>query len=158
MKKIVSLVLVLALALSLSIPAFAADNTLNSTTQSGNTTATYTMAKSYTVTIPDAITVGGSAITVKAENVVIDPKDTLEVKVSSANGWNLTYQGDRLAYHLAKDSTEVKTDNALVLSVAAGTATGSQALTAALNSDVTVTKSGTYTDTLTFTVSISTAS
>lgn len=159
MKKIVSLVLVLALTLSLSIPVFAAgNNTLNQATDSGTTTATYRKDKAYTVTIPADITVGGEAITISASGVMIDPKDTLKVKVSSANGWEVSYQDVSLAYHLVMNSTEVRDNDTVVLSVAAGTPTGSQKLTAALDSDVNVTKSGAYTDTLTFTVSIATAS
>ena len=152
MRKIVSFVLAMVLVLSMCMTVSAATIDKNSE-QTATTTATYTKGEGYTVTIPADITVGGEAISISAADVMIDPGETLKVSVASANSWKVKNGEEALAYKLNDGTADIKADDTVVLSVAAGTATGSVDLTAELD-NVTATKSGTYTDTLTFTVAV----
>lgn len=171
-RKLFAAILAACLVATMAVPALADDNTtnntLNSTTPTGSTTVTYTQAQSYTVTIPSEITLqpynastNTTTLTVSASNVVIDYGKVLKVTVSSGNVWKVvdkvnTSSTDTWAYTLKK--SEITLDNSTnneVLSVAAGTATGSQELTAQLSQAIT--KSGTYEDILTFTVSVTDA-
>lgn len=162
MKKLLTLTMVLIMALAMSVPAFAADVDQESDPKTGDMLATYTEAQTYTVTIPDTIDVAKQgdaavAVTVSASDVVIDANQTLKVTVSSANTWKLvSEEGGEFNYGLYKGAeTNALGNHAEVLSVAAGTATGSVALSAKLTEAVT--KSGTFTDTLTFTVAVAVA-
>lgn len=58
MKKLLTIMLALVMVLSLSVTAFAADNSINqgSANQAGNTTVTFNVDPTYTVTIPATVT------------------------------------------------------------------------------------------------------
>lgn len=58
MKKLLTILLALVMVLSLSVTAFAADNSINqgSANQAGNTTVTFNVDPTYTVTIPATVT------------------------------------------------------------------------------------------------------
>lgn len=163
MKKVFTLMMAFAMMLALSVPAFAAEATVNevSTDKTGQMTATLTQDQSYTVTIPDTITAAKqdatpTAVSISASNVFIDANQTLKVTVASGKGWKLKDEkGGEFGYALkVGESVSALADNGEVLSVGAGTQTGSASLTAQLTEEVT--KSGTFTDTLTFTVNVAT--
>jgi hypothetical protein len=181
MKKFLSLTLAATMVLSLGATALANDttNTYNNGSNSpayerdskgldeNQALATYTLGKSYTVTIPDEINVGtetasATGMTVKAENVVIGINDTLTVTVSSTNGWAVNDKDDNtntLAYKLNDGTSDITQNDTTILSVAAGenwNSETSKTLTATLTD--TPKKSGTYTDTLTFSVGVTTPS
>ena len=156
MKKIVSLILALVMMMSLSTVAFAANTDVTQeSAQTGNMTVKYTVSDGYTVSIPDEIAIDGDA-TITATNVKIDPTKKLQVTVVSANQWLLKNGADAnvtLAYDL-KIGDDVLADSDVVLEAAAGTETKSVTLSAALDTGVEATQSGSYTDTLTFTVAL----
>ena len=76
MKKVFAVILAVAMLASLSVTAFAADNTLNydENPQSNDTTVTYSVAPTFTVTIPETVTIGadGTSATVSAADVVVN--------------------------------------------------------------------------------------
>lgn len=141
--------------------------TVDSTDTSSTVCLTREITSSYTVIIPD-----GSIdlkdpkdISVSAQNVVIDDGQALTVSVSSANEWKLMDEKEgstaSLSYDLTPDGAEALTGSEAVeiLSVAAGTAwnsTVTKNMKVAINGNATM--SGTYKDTLTFTVAVGDAS
>lgn len=187
MKKLLSLVLALALALPLSVTAFATgegntsgDTGTGTTTQNttinygdndqtGKTTVNYSVAPAYTVTIPEKVTLGGDAVTVKAEGVKVAKGQQVVVKLtginvtqSNADGDNefkvTTDEGAALKYTVKNASGNAISKDGIVLTVnpasttSTAVASGSAQLTFALND--TVQYAGEYTGTVTFTVSV----
>ena len=165
MKKesIIAAIAATALCFALAGPAFAAD--LNKDTTSGTTTVTYTVSDSYTVSIPADVAFASDSLskagTVSASNVILVDGKTLTVKVASANGYALkcgTGTASSIAYTLtpAGGSALSGTDATTVLTVAAGTTSGSTNLTFATTAQniASATKAGDHTDTLTFTCSV----
>ena len=154
MKKILTLALVGAMLTATGITAFAADPT---------TDVTYEVAPIYTVVIPESVTLGDTAVTETIKiygadensNVVIGKTQKVNVALTeSANGFKVkTADGDEVAYTV-NDKNAV----ADLTTVAECTAAEGKK-----NTDITFTKTGTaayagtYTDTLTFTVSLADA-
>ena len=161
MKKRLALILTLGMVISMSTTVFAATTTtdLNDTTKTGTTTLTYEQASGYTVTIPADFNVTKDEVsqTISAKDVVIPSGKSMKVKVSSPNyatGWYLIDKENtenKLAYTMKKGADAVVSGDE-ILSVSAGTISGSQALLFQVTDNVT--KAGTYTDTLTFIVSV----
>lgn len=164
MKKLVTLLLTAALATAAATTAFATnlnteikpgtDGKPNPT--SGRLNVTYTVNPSYTVTIPTSVTLDSttksSTAKVKAENVTVPYGQS--VKVALATDFKVTSdEGAELTYTVKKDNVAVA-NNAVVLEVASNATgkTGETALTFELNDNIVY--SGTYTDTVTFTVSV----
>ena len=159
-KKLLSSALCLSMLLSTAIPAFATDLT---EATSGQTIVTYGMSESFTVVIPGNFTIGndGSAnANVSAENVMLGANKSLAVTISGddyVDKWELIDQAEasnKLTYTIG--STEGAADivnDSIVLLVGAGEAYNS-IVTETLYFTITdtLTKSGTYDDTLTFTV------
>ena len=151
MKKILTLALVGAMLTATGITAFAADPT---------TDVTYEVAPVYTVVIPETVTLTDSGTTetisiygaTENDNVVIGKGQKVNVALTaSANDFKVkTADGDEVAYTV-NDKNAV----ADLTTVAECTAAEGKK-----NTDITFTKTGTaayagtYTDTLTFTVSL----
>lgn len=160
MKKLLSLVLSMVMVLSLSVTAFAAEINQGSDPKTGSTTVTYTVNPVYTVTIPATVTLGGSAVEVKAEGVKVNKGSRVVVKLTgtseSDNAFRVkTAEGAVLTYTVQKNSADVAI-NDTVLAVNPETAdTGSTALS--FVAPASVTYAGTYTGTVTFTVSVENA-
>ena len=130
---------------------------------SGTTPLTYTVGSSYTVTIPEGITlaenIGTAESQVSATGVLLNEGKTLYVKISNAankiEGKDFRlFTGDStyLDYTIQKkdNDTNLKISDT-VLEIPAGSTSGSIALDIAA---ATATIAGTYTDTLTFAVSV----
>ena len=151
----------LSLALAGSVGAFvtaSATDLTSSGEDTGSTTVTYTVADSWTVTIPETITVGSEGEDVVAKDVVIEQGKKLKVSVSSENSWQVQDEsGENGFIYQLKAGEEVITNE--VLSVDAGT-TGEtkKNLKAELNDPDKVGKYSTggvaYDDTLTFSVEV----
>lgn len=164
MRKWMALVLALALCASMTFPAFAADITQDSEPTSGSTTVAFHVAPTYTVTIPDAVTLerkvaqDGTATyeqqaEVTATNVRLNEGNAIQVTLASdftlsdgATNW--TY-----AVTVGDSSTPVKS-NAVVATFGSDPRAQSVTLHFAAADP---TYAGRYTDTVTFTVSTVTA-
>lgn len=154
MKKILSLTLVLTMVLTMSVTAFAAEIDMNTNNKTGSTEITYTVSDSYVVTIPDSMTVGTNA-SVSVSNVTIAKGYDLAVSVSSNqynNGWKLKNNDDAIGYSL-KINNEAVANNGTVLTAESGVST-SITLVTALAGNKSPKYSGSYTDTLTFSVAV----
>ena len=162
MKKMLSLALAAMMVVSMVPAAYATSITIDGT-QTASTVVTYGLDEGYTVTIPDSValnTDGVGTATLSASNVVIASGKTLNVRISGAdyvNAWELIDQADAnnaITYSIKKDEVEVKSGD-VVLAAASGDNWNST-VSAALDfkSTEASSKSGSYKDTLTFTVSI----
>lgn len=147
------------------------------TGKTGKTTVNYSVAPAYTVTIPASVTIDGTnnsnTVTVSAEGVKVEKGKQVVVKLTGINvtadntiGDNefkvKTAEGAELNYTVSAGGSIIQKDGT-VLTVAsgqnndtksAGASTGSVALTFALAAGEVVEYAGTYTGTVTFTVSV----
>ena len=162
MKKLLTLALVAALLTATGITAFAADTEVkpDTTPPTGATTVNYQVDPAYTVVIPESVTLTDADVTAiikiygadENSNVVIGKGQKVNVALTaSANNFNVANtDGDTIAYTVNGENT-----TAALASVAECTADDGTK-----NTDITFTKTGTaayagtYTDTLTFTVSL----
>lgn len=125
--------------------------------ESAQTTVTYTVNTTWKLEIPDSITVGDTAGgTVSASEVVIEQGKQFKVTVSSTNGWKVQGGSQSIDYNLkVGDSSDALINGGEVLTLDAGTQSGSATLKASLkNADDGKYSTGgeAYTDTLTFTI------
>ena len=159
MKKLFAILLAVAMMATMSVSAFAA--TIEG--ESGTVEITYGVEDSYVVTIPADITLSAGAAStmeISAADVVIGYGEQLTVSVSSTNyadsKWYLVDTANaenKLEYSVKNGENAVASGDA-ILTVDAGTAeTATATLTTQLVDQATV--SGTYKDTITFTVSTS---
>lgn len=163
MKKAITLALVAALLTATGITAYATDITADSNPKTGGTTVNYTVDPAYTVVIPESVTLGDTAVTeqikiygaTENDNVVIGKGQKVNVALTeSANNFNVANtDGDTIAYTV-NDKNAV----ADLTTVAECTVDDGKK-----DTDITFAKTGTaayagtYTDTLTFTVSLAVA-
>lgn len=159
-------ILSLALAGTIGVISASAD-TLNQDTpdHNGTTTVKYSVADSWTVTIPEEIIINGvNTGDVTAKDVVIEKGTNLNVTVHSANNFKVkgtVKTENEYAYQLKKDGS-VLTQDGNVLTVAAGSeeaAKEADGVSATLTAELNDAEAGkystgtdTYEDTLTFTV------
>lgn len=158
MKKILSFTLALVMMLSATVTAFAADTTItmDSESNSADTSITYNVAPAYTVTIPATVTLGDTA-TVKVENTMLKLGDEVNVKLTGTSEADDTFkvttaQGAELAYTV-KDGNTVINVGDTVISCASQVSDQVDLLFTAPTS---VQFAGDYSGTVTFTVSVET--
>ena len=159
-EKLVTLLLTAALAITAATTAFATEITPgadgNPNPSSKQIDVTYTVAPSYTVTIPTSVTLDSAAeqnkATVSATNVTVPNGKKVKVALNT----NFTVESAehaKLTYKVMKGEDTVK-DKDTVLEVApdAKDKKGETTLTFLIDDDVTY--SGNYTGAVTFTVSV----
>ena len=160
MKKTLTLIIAAAMLTACSVTAFAAPITQDTTPPSGGTTVNYSADAAYTVVIPESVTLSDTADvteTIKIygkdenSNVVLSSKQKVNVALTnSTNNFNVkTNDGSELPYTV--NGKNAVADLTTVAECAANEKT---------DTDITFSKienvvySGTYADTLTFTVSL----
>lgn len=159
MKKFFAILLAIAMMATMSVTAFAATIEGNE----GTVEVTYGVEDSYVVTIPATIDLSEDAASnmeISAANVVIGYGEQLTVSISSANyadsKWYLVdteNAENKLTYSVKLGDADLASGD-VVLTVDAGTAeTATATITTALVDTAIV--SGTYKDTITFTVNTS---
>jgi len=130
----------------------------NSTTDTERKTeVTYTVQPTYTVSIPESVTLGTEA-TISATNVVISPNQQVVVKLSGTsdedNAFTVkTAEGAEMTYAITKDGEDVAVGD-VVFTVGVESADSTAKLM--FNKPENVQFAGTYTGTVTFTISIET--
>ena len=165
MKKALTLALVAAMLTATGITAFAADTEVNqdTTPPTGAMTVNYTVDPAYTVVIPESVTLTDADVTAiikiygadENSNVVIGKTQKVNVALTaSANDFKVkTADGDEVAYTVNDKNTVDDLTTVAECTAAEGKK----------NTDITFTKTGTaayagtYSDTLTFTVSVTDA-
>lgn len=153
MKKLLTLLLTAALATAAATTAFA-DTSI--TPSDGKMNVTYTVAPSYTVTIPASVTLGQTAI-VSASNVKINKDQTLKVKLTATsendNTFKVKANGAELTYTVKKGTTDIAVGSEVL---AVNSETSGDDLKAELSfiAPTSTTFAGEYKGTVTFTVSV----
>lgn len=123
-------------------------------------TVEFVVAPTYTVTIPATVELR-QTVTVSAENVFVEKGKQVEVKITSTSEADNTFklrtqQGTAVTYTV-KNSGQAVTVGDSVLTVNPGTAhSGSTELSFVAPADASIPYAGTYTGTVTFTVSVET--
>ncbi|MGN1126898.1 MAG: hypothetical protein ACI4RI_05600 [Ruminococcus sp.] len=166
MKKIITLALATVMVISATATAFAADTATDigpeSEPKNGSTEITYNVAPTYTVTIPDSVnldtaTSTANKLNITASNVVIPKGKELLVKLTGTSGTDnaltvKTAEGAEIAYTITKDTSNVAIGDT-VLAVNPETANNGSSTLKFIAPD-SVTYAGTYSGTVTFTVSV----
>ena len=120
-------------------------------------TVEYTVAPTYTVTIPGEITIGadGTATdTIKAENVVVNKGQYVSVSLDEENGFTVTTQeGASLTYTVTKDGQPVAAGGEILAVNPADGKTGTAAITFDID-EAAIQYAGTYTGSATFTIAV----
>ena len=156
MKKLLILVLAVVMLCSVSVTAFAAD--LDEDNKVGTITVSYGVAEGYVVTIPSDVNVSTAGVetSLSASSVLIPDGKTLTVSITSANNFALAYAGSTIPYTVSVGAVEQTEASFTALSIASGTTSGNVTLTFKTTDDdiASATKSGSHTDTLTFTCAV----
>ena len=155
MKKIITLALVSAMALSVSATVFATDITPE-TSGSGKMNIIYNVDPTYTVTIPDMVTLGTSA-DVSASNVVVAKGSKVVVKLTGTSGTNNAFtvkntEGAELAYTVKNGTKNVNVGDTVLTVNPESATTGSATLNFNAPDANSIKYSGTYSGAVTFTV------
>lgn len=157
MKRLLAFVLAVMMLCSVSVAAFAAG--LDISNKVGSMTVSYGVAEGYVVTIPADVTVSTAGVeaTLSASSVLLPDGKTLTVSVASTNSFKLEYAGSKIPYTVYLGDTAQTTATFTALSIASGTTSDSVKLTFKTSSSdiANATKSGSHTDTLTFTCGVS---
>ena len=156
MKKLLILVLAVVMLCSVSVTAFAAD--LDEDNKVGTVTVSYGVAEGYVVAIPTDVIVSTAGVeaSLSASSVLIPDGKTLTVSVTSANNFTLAYAGSTIPYTVSVGEVEQTAASFTALSLASGTTSGDVTLTFKTTEEdvANATKSGSHTDTLTFTCAV----
>lgn len=154
MKKLLTLLLTAALATAAATTAFA-DTSI--TPSDGKMNVTYTVAPSYTVTIPASVTLGQTAI-VSASGVKINKGQTLKVTLTktseSDNTFKVKANGAELTYTVKKGTTDITVGNGEVLAVNSETSGDDLKAELSFIAPTSTTFAGEYKGTVTFTASV----
>ena len=151
MKKLFALILTVAMLFSLSVTAFAAVDQ-DSQDPNGAMNVTYTVAPTFTVTIPATVALGDDA-TISAENVVVPKGKQVEVSIAEANGFKATTpEGAELIYTVKNGETAVAEGETVLAVNPRDGKEGSTTLS--FVAPKTIQYAGTYTGTVTFTVAV----
>ena len=134
------------------------DNTFTMPAGALTIEAVYSNAPAYTVTIPATVALGDTA-TVSATGVNVASGSNLVVKLTDAGSFTLTSaEGAALSYSITCNNATVGVNDTL-LTVAGGTANSSGSAQLSFSQPTTPVKySGSYTGSVTFTVSVETPS
>ena len=158
MKKLFALILAIALMATMSITVSAENNTFNydENPQSNGTTVTYEVAPTYTVTIPETVTIGadGTEKTVSAENVVVEKGQYVSVTLAADNNFTVkTAEGAELAYTVTANSENIAAGGEILAVNPADGKTGTATITFDIDESA-IQYAGTYTGTATFTIAV----
>ena len=153
MKKLFALLLTVTMMATLSVTAFAADY---DTTGDKGMTVTYSVAPTYTVTIPETVTIGaeGTEKTVSAEGVVVKKGQYVSVTLAADNNFTVkTTEGATLTYTVTKGGQPVAAGDEILAVNPADGKTGSASVTFAIDESA-IQYAGTYTGSATFTIAV----
>lgn len=171
MKKLISGILCLFLIFSVSIPGFAVEID-SGDSQTTDTLVTYGPSSGYTVVIPESIVIpysqgkgDSTTITVSASDVMINHGSTLDISISgqSNNKWLLVdskNNNNNIEYIIGTTAADDDViEDSTILTVPAGDYwNGTKSTTLHLTVNENVQNTGSYSDTITFTVGIGGAS
>ena len=151
MKKLFAIILTVAMLATLSVTALADDYT---TAGDKGMTITYSVAPTYTVTIPSDVTINGSSTTISADDVVVEKGKYVSVSLDADNDFTVTTaQGATLTYTVTANSTAISAGDEILAVNPEDAANGSVTVVFAIDESA-IQYAGTYTGTATFTVAV----
>lgn len=151
MKKLFTLIFAIVMIATLSFTAFATDY---NTEGNKGTTVEYTVAPTYTVTIPENVTINGTTATISAEDVVVAKGKYVSVSLADDNDFSVsTEEGATLAYTVTVGGMEIPAGGEILAVNPTNGKTGSSSVTFAIDESA-IQYAGTYTGTATFTVAV----
>ena len=153
MRKLFALILAIALMATLSVTAFAADY---DTAGEKGMNVTYTVAPTYTVTIPEDVTIdtAGTEKVVSADGVVVNKGQYVSVSLDEDNDFTVrTAQGAELTYTVKKDNENISAGGEILAVNPENGKTGSADITFAID-ETQIKYAGTYKGTAIFTISV----
>ena len=151
MKKLFALILAVAMLATMSITALAVDYT---TEGDKDMTVTYSVAPTYTVTIPTDVTINGASTTISAENVVVEKGKYVSVSLDVDNDFTVaTAQGATLCYTVTANDVAIDAGDEILAINPASASSGAVTVTFAIDESA-IQYAGTYTGTATFTVAV----
>lgn len=152
MKKLFALVLAVVMLVTMSVAVFAVDYETNPGDK--ETTVTYSVVPTYTVTIPTSITIDGEADTISAENVVVAKGKYVSVALAAENNFTVkTAEGATLDYTVTKGDQNIAAGGEILAVNPANGKTGSATITFDIDESAIV-YAGTYTGTAIFTIGV----
>lgn len=142
----------LALAGTIGAVTVSADQGLsNSETQTGSVEVQHTETAKWTATLSDGPVDNGGTITFEFTDVMTEADKTLKVTVTSSNSWKLKNSDKELEYDVKKGGDSIKGDGVILEEITGESETKKAELTIEITGEAKY--AGTYSDTLTFTVS-----
>lgn len=156
MKKLLSFTLALVMMLSATVTAFAGTIDQDTVDKTGDTSITYNVDPTYTVTIPATVTLGNTA-TVKVEDTMLKKGDEVTVKLTGTSEADDTFkvktaQGAELTYTVKDGDTVINVGDTVLNCASQVNGTANLLFTAPTS----VQYAGDYSGTVTFTVSVET--
>ena len=128
-------------------------------TDSNTTTVTYEVAPTYTVTIPETVTIGadGTEKTVSAEDVVVNKGQYVSVTLAADNNFTVkTAEGAELAYTVTANGENIAAGGEILAVNPADGKTGTATITFDIDESI-IQYAGTYTGSATFTIAVKNA-
>lgn len=119
------------------------------------TTVEFVTAPTYTVTIPEAVTIGETA-TVSAQDVVVNKGSYVEVSLADSDFKVKTGKGAELAYTVTKDGKQVNAGDTVLAVEPGDTNSGSANLSFDLANGEVIKYAGEYKGLVTFNISVET--
>ena len=151
MKKLFAIILTVAMLATLSVTALADDYT---TEGDKGMTITYSVAPTYTVTIPSDVTINGSSTTISADDVVVEKGKYVSVSLDADNDFTVTTaQGATLTYTVTANSTAISAGDEILAVNPKDADNGSVTVVFAIDESA-IQYAGTYTGTATFTIAV----
>ena len=153
MRKLFALILAIALMATLSVTAFAADY---DTAGEKGMNITYTVAPTYTVTIPEDVTIdtAGTEKVVSADGVVVNKGQYVSVSLDEDNDFTVrTAQGAELTYTVTANGEEVAAGGEILAVNPKDGKTGTATITFDID-ESNIQYAGTYTGSATFTIAV----
>ena len=151
MKKLFALIFAIVMIATLSFTAFATNADPD---DDRGVTVTYTVEPTYTVTIPQNVTINGTTATISAEDVVVAKGKYVSVSPADDNDFSVsTAEGATLAYTVTVGGMEIPAGGEILAVNPTNGKTGSSSVTFAIDESA-IQYAGTYTGTATFTVAV----
>ena len=121
-------------------------------------TIEYISAPTYTVTIPETVTLGGTAV-ISAENVRVAKGSQVEVALTKTSGTDNAFtltssEGVEIAYTVQKDGANIQMGDTVLMVNPETADSGSATLSFVAPAYENITYAGSYTGSVTFTVSV----
>jgi hypothetical protein len=149
MKKLLTIILAVAMLATMAVSVFASEG-------ENSMTLTYSVAPTYTVTIPQNVTIDGQAVTLSANEVVEKKNEYVSVAIDANNVFEVTTpEGAVLPYTVLADGVEKAAGDEILAVYPGVNDSGSVSVIFGID-EAQIEYAGDYTGTAIFTISVKT--